>query len=153
MNTRKQWISAEDLFSAVAEQLAEGRQAQFTVTGMSMWPFLCHGRDQVVVAAVDPADIRRGDIVLIRVTQSRYLLHRVTKRTAEGIETTGDGNCYRDGSFPYSCVIARADTLIRKGRSIDCKAWQWKLVFRIWMWLFPVRKQLIGLWKRFRGIQ
>lgn len=153
MNGRKQWISPEDLFSAVAEELAENRQVLFTVTGMSMWPFLCHGRDRVVVAAVDPSDIRTGDILLIRTPGNSYLLHRVTKRTDAGIETTGDGNCFRDGLFPYSCVIGRAVTLIRKEKKIVCSAWHWKLVFRCWMWLFPVRKQLIALWKRIRGIK
>ena len=147
---KKRWISPEDLFCAVAEQLAENRRASFTVTGMSMWPFLRHGSDQVILSAVEPNAIRRGDIVLLRINQNRYLLHRVTKRTAEGIETTGDGNCFRDGFFPYSCVIGRAETLIRAGHRIDCGAWQWKLAFRCWMRLFPVRKPMMALWKRIR---
>jgi len=153
MNTRKQWISPDDLFCALEEQLAENRQALFTVTGMSMWPFLHHGRDQVVLAAVKPEDIRTGDIVLLRARQGRYLLHRVTKKTPMGIETTGDSNCFRDGLFPYGCVIGRTVTLIRAGKTIDCGAWQWKLVFRCWMLLFPLRKQLIALWKQIRGIK
>lgn len=147
---KKRWITSEDLFGAVAEQLAQNRQASFTVTGMSMWPFLCHGRDQVILAAVAPDDIRKGDILLLRINPNRYLLHRVTKRTAEGIETTGDGNCFRDGFFPYSCVIGRAVTLMRAGQRIDCGAWQWKLAFRCWMLLFPVRKPLMRLWKQIR---
>ena len=64
MIEEKQWISSEVLFAAIAEQLAAGRQAAFTVTGMSMWPFLCHGRDQVIVGQAERASLRRGDIVL-----------------------------------------------------------------------------------------
>ena len=51
MEKEKKLISSQELFSAIGELLAQGRQAVFTVTGMSMWPFLCHGRDQVVVQA------------------------------------------------------------------------------------------------------
>lgn len=36
MIEEKQWISSEVLFTAIKEQLAAGRQAAFTVTGMSM---------------------------------------------------------------------------------------------------------------------
>lgn len=39
MDKEKRWISSEELFSAIEELLAENRQAVFTVTGMSMWPF------------------------------------------------------------------------------------------------------------------
>ena len=46
MDNNTMRISSEILFAAVEEQLAAGRSASFTVTGMSMWPFLCHGRDR-----------------------------------------------------------------------------------------------------------
>lgn len=45
MQTEKRWITAQLLFSAISKELASHRRASFTVTGMSMWPFLCHGRD------------------------------------------------------------------------------------------------------------
>ena len=43
MEREIQKIASKELFSMIEELLAEGRQAAFTVTGMSMWPFLCHG--------------------------------------------------------------------------------------------------------------
>ncbi|HJD40172.1 MAG TPA: hypothetical protein H9913_09095 [Candidatus Blautia stercoripullorum] len=45
MRREKLLISAQLLFSQVEVQLAEGRQAVFTVTGMSIWTFLCYERD------------------------------------------------------------------------------------------------------------
>jgi len=150
MEIEKRWICSEDLFSAICEQLAEGRQAVFTVTGMSMWPFLCHGRDQVVLEAVEPETIRKGDIVLLRTFPGNYLLHRVTRMKDGKIETTGDGNCFRDGFFPGSVVLARAVRLIRPDRTIDCRAWNWQLAFRCWMALYPVRRPVMVLWRKIR---
>lgn len=152
MKTEKRWISSQDLFSAIARQLAENRRASFTVTGMSMWPFLCHGRDRVVLEAADPARLRVGDIVLLRTVRSSYLLHRVTRRSEEGIETTGDGNCFRDGFFPYSCVVGRCVRLVRPDRTIDCDAPHWRLAFRCWMLLFPVRRPLMAVWMKIRNV-
>lgn len=138
-------ISAKELFSAIEELLAEGRQAAFTVTGMSMWPFLCHGRDQVIVASCRPEEIRRGDVALLQTYYGNYLLHRVTKLRKDSFQTTGDGNCFRDGFFPFSCLRARVVRMVRKGKSIDCGSARWRLIFFIWMFLYPFRRQMLWL--------
>lgn len=152
MEQEKRWISPEVLFSAISEQLAEGRQASFTVTGMSMWPFLCHSRDQVIVEHVKPETIRKGDILLLQTPKplSRYLLHRVTGTKEGFFETTGDGNFFRDGWFPCDCAIARVTRLVRPDGVISCDRLRWKLLFRLWMALFPFRKYLFRFWARIR---
>lgn len=120
MKIEKSGISANVLFPAIDELLAEGRQAAFTVTGMSMWPFLCHGRDQVIVEACQPDMLRRGDIILLQTHLGNYLLHRITRKTGNGVVTTGDGNCFRDGEFPFSRIRAKVVSLIRNGKVIEC---------------------------------
>lgn len=146
METEKRFISSEILFSAIAEQLAEYRQAAFTVTGMSMWPFLCHGRDQVIVEACQPDRLCRGDIILLQTHLGNYLLHRITKITSGGLVTTGDGNYFRDGEFPFSCVRAKVTSLIRNGKRIECRGRKWKFVSWLWMFLFPFRKGIFKVW-------
>lgn len=143
MKEEKRWISSEALFSAIEELLAENRQAIFTVTGMSMWPFLCHGRDQVVVEHCNSEDLKKGDIVLFQTVLGNYMLHRITRLDENHIETTGDGNCFRDGWFSTDCVKARVVKLIRKGKKVDCRSPVWKLIFHVWMFLFPVRNYLL----------
>ena len=68
MQTEKKLVSSDILFTAISEQLAQNRQAAFTVTGMSMWPLLCHGRDQVIVEKTDKKNVKIGDIILYRVS-------------------------------------------------------------------------------------
>lgn len=145
MDAEKKLISSSELFAVIQELLKEKKQASFTVTGMSMWPFICHGRDQVILESCEAENLRKGDIILFQTCLGNYMLHRITKKTKDGIETTGDGNCFRDGMFPYSCVKARVVRIIRKGKEIDCSSWIWKFVFRLWMILFPVRKWLLKL--------
>lgn len=146
--TETERLAPELLFAAVEEQLALGRRASFTVTGRSMWPFICHGRDQVVVAACDPASLRVGDIVLLQTPLGNYMLHRVTALRPDAFETTGDGNCFRDGWFPRDCVKARVESIRRAGRTIDCADPGWRLVFACWRALFPARRQLLRLLRR-----
>ena len=138
-------LAPELLFAAVEEQLSIGRSASFTVTGMSMWPFICHGRDQVVVENCDPASLCVGDIVLFQTPLTNYMLHRVTALRSDAFETTGDGNCFRDGWFPRECVKARVETVIRNGRAHDCRSFSWRVLSSLWRGLFPVRGFLLRL--------
>ena len=152
MIEEKKWISSELLFSAISEQLAENRQAAFTVTGMSMWPFLCHGRDQVIIEKADSENLHTGDIVLFRVSKERFILHRITRLNESSFLTTGDGNLFRDKEMPYDCIVGKVCRIIRNGKNIDCSTIKWKIISRIWMILFPIRKQIFSVWFSIRPL-
>lgn len=145
MNERmkKTGVHASDLFQTLLPLLEEGHFAEFTVSGMSMWPFLCHNRDQVVLAACDQASLAVGDIILFQTPLQNYMLHRITALREDAFETTGDGNCFRDGWFPRDCVRARVVRLVRKGKTIDCGNRFWRFLFRVWSRLFPIRVILL----------
>lgn len=134
------------LFCEIERMLAEGRQASFTVTGYSMYPFLVSGRDSVIIESLDGKKPEKGDILLFRPLPDQYMLHRVTKLTEEGFETTGDRNSFRDGFFPYDCIIGKVTAIIRKGRKIPCSGGSYRLLYKTWGMLFPFRKTLIHLW-------
>lgn len=150
METERRKISSKILFDAIAEQLAERRQAVFVVTGMSMWPLICHGRDSVIVESVDSSVLHKGDIVLLKATETKYLLHRVTKLCPDGFETTGDGNCFRDGVFPYETLVARVVKVVRNGKTIDCQCWLMRLWGNVWMTAYPCRRWIFNCWFRVR---
>ena len=61
-----QYVSAKTLFPIIRQLLNEHQQASFTVAGMSMWPFLCHGRDQVVLDYCSLDSLKVGDILLTK---------------------------------------------------------------------------------------
>ncbi len=145
MEAEREYVSAQDLFAVVEEMLAGDRQALFTVTGMSMWPFICHGRDKVVLKQPDQDQLKKGDIILFQTPGGKYLLHRIVKITDREFITAGDGNLFLDGVFPRDCVRGVVVKIIRKGREIDCGRLRWKLVFAVWMSLFPVRKWLLKM--------
>ena len=145
MNQEKRLISSKDLFSAIEELLAENRQAVFTVTGMSMWPFLCHGRDSVIVESCQNVKIKKGDIILFQTPLKNYVLHRITSLKDDRFETTGDGNCHRDGWYDCSCIKARVVKMVRKGKTIDCNHIFWKSLAFLWTILFPIRRVLLKL--------
>lgn len=143
-------VSAQVLFPIIKELLAEGQQAAFTVTGMSMWPFLCHGRDQVVLDVCTPETLKVGDILLFQTKVGNYMLHRVTALRANQFQTTGDGNSFRDGWFSNTCILGRVVRFIRKGKTVDCYSRKYRIICRLWMFLFPIRKWIFAIWFHIR---
>lgn len=141
----KKRISSHELFPAIENILAEHRQVLITITGMSMWPFLCHNRDQVVLSLPDKKRLKKGDIVLFKTVTGKYLLHRIMKITDKEIVTAGDGNLFLDGEFSLNCVKAVVVKMVRKGKMIDCKAFRWRCIADIWMFFFFMRKYLLKL--------
>ena len=144
-NTQKTGVHAHELFETLLPMLEEGHRAIIPVSGMSMWPFICHGRDQAILEACRGDDLHIGDIILFRTPLGNYMLHRVTALRPDAFETTGDGNCFRDGWFPRDCAKAKAISIRRNGHTIDCTAPGWRFIFACWRVLFPVRKPLLRL--------
>lgn len=141
----KLYVPAEELFSIAEEIVNEGKQIPFIVSGMSMWPLLMHGRDTVILEKCDIEHLSVGAIVLVKTPVNKYLLHRVSSVKGEYFETTGDGNCFRDGYFHKSTVVAYSKTIIRKGKKIDLSLFCYRILMKIWLWGFPVRKHLLRI--------
>lgn len=143
MSSSRWDIPAEILFEEVKQRLALGEQVKIPVTGMSMWPFICHGRDSVILEAAIPGKLRVGDIVLLRKPDGDYLLHRITAMTADSVRTTGDSQCNHDGWFPKEAVLAVVKIILRKGKSISCRNFFWGCIMGVWRICFPIRNKLI----------
>lgn len=150
MNMEKRWINSKALFQMIEAELDERRKVSFTVTGMSMWPFLCHGRDQVILEKVQREDLKLGDIVLFCSPEDNYTLHRITSLGSDTFQTTGDSNCYRDPSCSYDKMIGRVCEVVRKKQTIECNNCIWICFSRAWMLLFPIRHSLITCWMKIR---
>ena len=144
MISEKHLIAEHILFEEIKNQLAAGRMISFTVTGMSMWPFLCHGRDQVVIKLLGEENLKKGDIILFQTSNGKYILHRITRIKDDKIQTTGDGNYYHDGWITKECVIAKVDHIMRKGQKILMTDHKWRVLSDLWMRLFFIRKFLIS---------
>lgn len=142
-NEKKQYVSGCELFPLIIEQLEQGRRVRFTVSGSSMMPWIVNNRDSVELISAKNIQLKKGDIILFQPLKHKYVLHRIIKVCPTGYLTAGDGNLYADGIAPRESAIAKAVSIRRKGKEIDCETIRWKIVFRIWMLLFPVRGYLL----------
>ena len=148
MHTDITKLPATELFDAVKQTLRDGYDVEFTVTGNSMWPILCHQRDSVIISACNTEEIKKGDTVLYCPIPEKYLLHRVTHIKNGKFRAAGDENCFYDGTFSTDCIVAKVTTYIRKGKKYSADSFAMKMWSFCWRHLFSTRKALLWLFRK-----
>ena len=126
----------EVLLGEISSLLAEGREVSFTPKGTSMLPFIRGGRDSVTLKKL--AEVKVGDIVLVRLPDSRYVLHRVWGLDGDSLELMGDGNLI--GKEKCRLADVMGTTVSINGRKPTRG--------RLWRTLKPFRRYLLGIYRR-----
>ena len=126
----------EILLEEVGALLREGREVSFTPKGTSMLPFIRGGRDSVTLKKLDKVEV--GDIILVRLNDSRYVLHRVISNNNGALVIMGDGNIVGTESCSEKDVMG---TVILVNGHKPSKG-------RLWRRLKPIRRYLLGIYRR-----
>lgn len=120
--------------------LRQGVSVQIPPSGWSMYPLIVPGRDQAVVEPADGARLRRGDVALYRRPGSILVIHRVWKRTDEGLWFVGDNQSAVEGPLPPQVVCGVMTAVVRKGRTIRVSSPLYRLLSGAWLVLRPLRR-------------
>ncbi len=127
--------SNRETFSVVRDLLVEGSQVTVRVKGQSMLPFFRSG-STVLLRPIREEDIKRLNVVFAD-TGHNFVIHRIIEFDDEKVTLLGDGNIYGTETMPRDKVYG----------IIDCSATH--LFFaRIWLWLRPVRRFPLAIFRR-----
>lgn len=130
----------EILLSSAASFLEEGREVVIRAKGSSMLPFIRGDRDSVVLKKCDNPDV--GDIVLVRFPD-RYIMHRIISRDGDRFRMMGDGNIRGTESFRREDILGRVIWIIKgNGRRVRPGDG------RLWRMLLPLRRYILGIYRR-----
>lgn len=136
-------VTSVDIVPLVREALQRGGRVRLTATGMSMRPFIRSG-DVVELAAVTDDMLTPGTVALVETAEGQYVLHRITRRTADGVFTRGDANFHEEGPFSPAAVVARATGVLRGERVKPLDTGVRMLLARVWhatragVWLIEI---------------
>ena len=124
-----------------ASLLSEGREVRFTPKGASMRPFIEGERDSVVLRKNECVEV--GDIVLARLGNGHYVLHRVIGKSGERLTLMGDGNLQGTESVLASNVLGIVTEIVKpNGKRVKPKRG------RLWHRLLPFRKRLLWIYRK-----
>lgn len=146
MQTEKLWLNNTQFFEEIDRMLQSGHSVTMRAKGNSMFPFIRDERDSVVLQR--SKNMAVGSIVLARLQNGSYVLHRVYRLEKEEIVLMGDGNLYATERCRRNEVVGVAVKIIRDGRQVDCTSR--KELFKAWVWrkLLPVRRVLLFIGRR-----
>jgi signal peptidase I len=141
-------------FAELSEALLrEGRAVRFRASGISMRPFIREG-DILTVKPIDPAKVRRGDVVLFKGPRDRVRAHRVIRITHDGerlhFTARGDNAIFEKEDFTDLELLGLADRLERGTRQYILMNPFRRFLVRIWYLVTPLRTARGALRRCFR---
>ena len=147
MNESSIEVANEILIPQIISLLEEGHTVTLKVKGFSMRPFLEDNRDKVLLGKAE--NPKAGDAVLAEIAPGRFVLHRLIALNGNNATLRGDGNlsneyCKRDD------IHGIALGFYRKGRETmdSCEGRKWKVYSAIWTRLYPIRRYILGIYRR-----
>jgi hypothetical protein len=146
--TQTKLIDKAAMMEEIRKMISEGKSVTITLKGNSMNPFIVHSRDMMTLGPWKDKDICKGTVALVKDIRGNYLIHRIIKREGNQITLLGDGNVIQTEVATLDNVIGIMHSLTRKGRTYTPKSLTWRLYSAVWMFLTPVRRYPLGIWRR-----
>lgn len=138
----KKTLDTEAYLENVTELLQNGKASvPVPVTGGSMTPFICEG-DTVYLDA--PRDLKRGDIVLYRRKNGRFILHRIASLNKDGTVTMiGDAQTWREVLPSQNMICGKVSYCIHKGKRLTPESLRWRIFATVWLRIVPLRRAVV----------
>ena len=115
----------------VVEVLKSGESVQIHPQGNSMMPFICPGRDEVIISPVYK-ELRKYDIILFRSRETGVLtLHRITDVDHQTYYACGD-NQYRTEPVERDQIFGVVTEIIRNGKRINTEDLTYRFLARLY---------------------
>ena len=128
------------------EVLQSGGTVELTVTGNSMWPTLCHKVSRVRLAPVE--SLHKGDLPLYRRDNGSFILHRIIKVHDGVYACCGDNQWHLEHGLRQDQMLAVVTHFARKKRWISVEHGLYQVYWRVWVAIRPLRRLVIGGWRR-----
>ena len=145
---KKVAIPMEELVPILQLQMEVSGSAVLTVTGWSMMPMLHNRRDSVTIAPLTSSG-KKGDVILYRRENGRYVLHRVLRKRKADYIFCGDNQFFTE-KVKEEQFLAVITGFTRNGKpySVDNKGYKryvwWWVTFHPLRWLYLVPRRLLG---------
>lgn len=140
------------IFKEAELALKAGKSVFIRVVGGSMEPFLSDDKDVVKITPCIPTELRCGDVALFK-SNASYCLHRVIAIKGDEITLCGDA------IYQFCEVISSSEVIgvlhavtHQSGKVVVCSSVTWRMQGKIWMFLFPIRKYLLYIHRKWRYV-
>lgn len=145
---RSRAISNPIFFRELLEQMREGKEVRMRAKGWSMLPLIWDDRDVLHLAAPSEDTISRGRIVLVRMGDGRYVVHRIVAIEGSRIVLRGDGNPYQVEYVHRDKVLGELVGIRRNGKEMNSRSFLWRIITLFWPSNAFIRRSLLFAYRR-----
>ena len=149
MESRIRTLSPEELIPDLLPLLDQAESVPLIISGSSMTPFLVHGRDTVFLSKVTQP-LKKGDMILYRRRNGRYVLHRICRVHPDCYDLVGDAQTEIEPGIRPEQVKATVHTVRRKGRILKKGDFWWDFFEGFWLKIIPLRPTVRRIYGFFR---
>lgn len=137
-------------FLEVANRIAEGERVRIRAKGNSMLPLIRDAKDEIILEKPNKQSFQKGRLLLVRLKDGSYILHRIKKIDETHIILNGDGNLSIVETCSPDDVIAEATTVIKNGKEIRTGRFRWNLYRYLWPRNMFLRRVGLGVLRRIK---
>ena len=145
MEHKLRTIEPEDLMPQLPQLLQQAEAVPLVISGNSMSPFLVHGRDKVYLSKLTRPP-KRGDMILYRRKNGRYILHRIYRVREGQYDLIGDGQLVIERGICDAQILATVCAVHRKGKLLRKGNLCWEFFEHVWLALVPWRGRILRLY-------
>lgn len=132
-------------FGWVESEIAQGRSVRFRSKGVSMYPFIRGGRDEILISPFYDMELSVMDVVLFKY-KGQYVLHRIVGRDGDLLTLKGDGSFKEKEVCSVGDVVGVLKAVIRpSGKVVEVDSWKWKFYSRIWCRMGILKNPILRL--------
>lgn len=131
-------IANEVLLGEVCAMLESGKRVKLRAKGGSMSPAIRGDEDTILL--VPAKALRKGDVVLARTVDNRYVVHRIVHIDGEMITLAGDANLYGREYCKRADVAGIAEAVIRGRRVRSLSGFRSRMWASLRQFLMPFRR-------------
>ena len=147
-NITRATVSNSVLFHEVAEIVASGHRVQIVGKGNSMFPLIRGGIDKIVLRKTDNHSITKGNLLLVKLANGNYVLHRVKRCNNHIVTLQGDANLCGVETCRRKDIIAEVVEVIRGKKRVTKGSFAWKLFHLLSLQPYWVRRGVLAIWRR-----
>lgn len=139
----------EFFFTGISELVSKGFCMEIRTKGKSMMPFILEGDGSVSLKKIEEDSFQLGNLLLARLSEGRYVLHRLIKYEEDQIVLRGDGNLSTVETCTKDDIIAEVGQIKRFGKKIKKGSLLWNMHRKIWLGSTTQRRIMLAIYRRF----
>ena len=150
MDYKVKVIDPQELIPPLLKLLEDTPTVPLLISGSSMSPFLVHGRDTVYLSKITYPP-RRGDMILYRRDNGKFVLHRVFE-TGDTYTMVGDAQTLLERGIRPDQLLARVTSVCRKGKMLQKGSFWWDFFEKTWIRMVAARPAVRSAYSHLKNL-